>query len=106
MQIESSTAEQSGLACPKCAELHRSAVFANRLKGAVTLSLVTLSATVLAPTGAQAACQFLMPLGGNGSGPEPWIVKKKVERPKGLIGKAVGRTNWNTDFVVSQPYRS
>ena len=81
-------------------------MFANRLKGAVTLSLVTLSATVLAPTGAQAACQFLMPLGGNGSGPEPWIVKKKVERPKGLIGKAVGRTNWNTDFVVSQPYRS
>ena len=47
-----------------------------------------------------------MPLGGNGSGPEPWIVKKKVERPKGLIGKALGRTNWNTDFVVAQPYRS
>ncbi len=47
-----------------------------------------------------------MPLGGNGSGPEPGIVKKKVERPKGLIGKALGRTNWNTDFVVDQPYRS
>ena len=29
-----------------------------------------------------------------------------MERPKGLIGKAVGRTNWNTDFVVDQPYRS
>ena len=29
-----------------------------------------------------------------------------MERPKGLIGKAIGRTNWNTDFVVDQPYRS
>ena len=33
-------------------------------------------------------------------------MKKKVERPKGLIGKAIGRTNWDTDFVVDQPYRS
>ena len=24
----------------------------------------------------------------------------------GLLGKAVGRTNWNIDFVVEQPYRS
>ena len=23
-----------------------------------------------------------------------------------MIGKAIGRTNWNTDFVVDQPYRS
>ena len=29
-----------------------------------------------------------------------------MERPKGLIGKAIGRTNWNTDFLVDQPYRS
>ena len=34
------------------------------------------------------------------------IVKKKLERPKGLLVKAVGRTNWNTDFVVEKPYRS
>ena len=34
------------------------------------------------------------------------IVKKKLERPRGLLGKAVGRTNWNTDFVVEKPYRS
>ena len=53
------------------------------------------------PLQAHAACTFLTPVGGG----EP-IVKKKVERPKGLIGKAVGRTNWNTDFVVDQPYRS
>ena len=31
-------------------------------------------------------------------------MNKKVERTKGLIGKAIGRTNWNTDFVVDQPY--
>jgi hypothetical protein len=55
---------------------------------------------------AQAGCTFLMPIGGNGDGPKPYIVKKRVERPKGLIGKAVGRTNWNTDFVVNQPYAS
>ena len=61
---------------------------------------------LLAGAGAEAACEFLMPIGGNGNGPKPWIVKKKVERPKGLIGRAVGRTNWNTDFVVNKPYRS
>ena len=50
---------------------------------------------LLLPVQAQAACRFLTPVGGG----DP-IVKKKVERPKGLIGKAIGRTNWNTDFVV------
>ena len=64
------------------------------------------AAMAVAPISAQAACEFLMPIGGNGSGPKPEIVKKKVERPKGLLGKAVGRTNWNTDFVASKPYRS
>ena len=47
----------------------------------------------------RAACTFLKPVGGIDS-----IVNKKVERTKGLIGKAIGRTNWNTDFVVDQPY--
>ena len=56
---------------------------------------------LLVPLQANAACSFLPPVGGG----DP-IVKKKVERPKGLIGKAVGRTNWNTDFVVNQPYRN
>ena len=56
---------------------------------------------LLIPMQAHAACTFLTPVGGG----DP-IVKKKVERPKGLIGKAVGRTNWNTDFVVNQPYRN
>ena len=56
---------------------------------------------LLMPLQANAACSFLPPVGGG----DP-IVKKKVERPKGLIGKAIGRTNWNTDFLVDQPYRS
>ena len=42
-----------------------------------------------------------MPIGGNGDGPKPYIVKKRVQR-----NKAVGRTNWNTDFVVNQPFGS
>lgn len=63
------------------------------------------SALSMAPQ-AHAGCSFLMPVGGNGNGPQPYIVKKQVERPKGLVGKAVGRTNWNTDFVVNRPYRS
>ena len=56
---------------------------------------------LLMPLQANAACSFLPPVGGG----DP-IVKKKVERPKGLIGKAIGRTNWNTDFLVDQAYRS
>jgi hypothetical protein len=51
---------------------------------------------------AQAGCTFLMPIGGNGDGPKPYIVKKRVQRNKVLVG----RTNWNTDFVVNQPFAS
>jgi hypothetical protein len=45
-------------------------------------------------------CTFLEPIGGAGP-----IVKKRVQRPKGLIGSTIGRTNWNTDFAVDQDYR-
>ena len=49
--------------------------------------------------GAQAQpCSFLQPIGGNGASP---IVSKSVGR-----GKLIGRTNWNTDFIVNQPYSS
>ena len=66
------------------------------------ISLLSIAASVvLTPAGAEAACTFLQPVGGGET-----IVKKKLERPKGLIGKAVGRTNWDTDFVVDRPYRS
>ena len=51
---------------------------------------------------AHAGCTFLMPIGGNGDGPKPYIVKKRVQRNKALVG----RTNWNTDFVVNQPFGS
>ena len=51
---------------------------------------------------AQAGCTFLTPIGGNGDGPKPYIVKKRVERNKSVFG----RTNWNTDFVVNQPFGS
>lgn len=47
-------------------------------------------------------CEFLTPIGGDGSK----IVKKRVERPKGLYGRVLGRTNWDTDFSVSRAYRS
>jgi len=56
---------------------------------------------LLAPVSAEAACTFLQPVGGGEA-----VVKKKVQRPKGLIGNTIGRTNWNTDFVVDQPYSS
>lgn len=51
------------------------------------------------PAAAQ-SCQFLTPVGGNGVTP---IVTKTIS-----LGSPVpfGRPNWNTDFFVTQPYRS
>ena len=48
--------------------------------------------------GAAPTCTFLQPVGGNGISP---IVSKSVGR-----GKLIGKTNWNTDFFVTQPYTS
>ncbi|WP_259732045.1 MULTISPECIES: hypothetical protein [Synechococcales] len=50
-------------------------------------------------TGAQAepVCTFLMPLGGSG---DP-VVAKRVGP-----GRLLGRTNWNTDFIVDRPFTS
>jgi hypothetical protein len=54
--------------------------------------------------GAAPTCTFLQPVGGNGSSP---IVSKSVGAAKVTpIGMAFGRTNWNTDFLVDQPYTS
>jgi len=64
---------------------------------------ILIAGLVLPTSVAAEQCRFLMPIGGNGNGPEPHIVKKQVQRPKGLIGNAIGRTNWNTDFAVDQP---
>ena len=43
---------------------------------------------LLLPLRANATCSFLPPVGDG-----DLIVKKKVKRPKGLLGKAVGRIN-------------
>lgn len=73
----------------------------------VPRALVLLAGPMLAlplPATAAADCRFLEPIGGNGITP---IVSKKVGPAKLLPpGKLLGRTNWNTDFVVDQPYRS
>nr|WP_254978838.1 hypothetical protein [Cyanobium sp. ATX 6A2] len=47
-------------------------------------------------------CTFLRPIGGDR---ESNIVSKRVERPKVMpMGMLLGQTNWNTDFIVDQPY--
>ena len=49
-------------------------------------------------------CTFLKPIGGDGNSD---IVSKRVERPKiGPLGMLLGRTNWDTDFIVDRPYGS
>jgi hypothetical protein len=68
---------------------------ARRVAGALAASAL-LSGGI--PTAqAQETCRFLMPLGGSG---EP-VVSKRIG-PDRLLG----RTNWNTDFVVDRTFRS
>ena len=55
-----------------------------------------LGAPAAPPALAQARCNFLNPIGGNGATP---IVAKQVGG-----GRLFGRTNWNTDFIVDKPY--
>ena len=45
---------------------------------ALLISTTGTALMTLLPTRAQAACRFLMPLGGSGNGPAPYIVKKQV----------------------------
>ncbi|KEF42369.1 MAG: hypothetical protein ER33_05800 [Cyanobium sp. CACIAM 14] len=47
---------------------------------------------------AQSRCSFLPPIGGKGLSP---VVAKSVGP-----GKIIGKTNWNTDFLVTRPYSS
>lgn len=57
------------------------------------------ASVVLAGSASRAeTCTFLQPIGGDGTTP---IVSKSVGR-----AKLFGKTNWDTDFVVDQPYRS
>jgi hypothetical protein len=68
----------------------------NRLAWCGALAALALLPQAL-PAQAE-TCTFLQPIGGNGTTP---IVSKSVGR-----GKLIGKTNWNTDFIVNQPYSS
>ena len=60
---------------------------------------LALSLAFVGPAASAApTCTFLQPVGGNGTTP---IVSKSVGR-----GKVIGKTNWNTDFFVTQSYTS
>lgn len=78
----------------------------SRWPGLAAASFAVLTVSPALPPSALAGCEFLYPIGGNGNGPKPWIVKKQVGRPKGVVGSVFGRTNWNTDFAATQSYRS
>ncbi|PZV02795.1 hypothetical protein [Cyanobium sp. ULC084] len=65
---------------------------------AISLLSASLSLGVGSAAEAQPICTFLQPIGGNGITP---IVSKQVGRDK-----LIGRDNWNTDFIVNQPYSS
>ena len=75
------------------------------------LSVLAVSATmslagpiVAGPARALPVCTFLMPIGSNGTSA---IVSKSVGAPKVTpYAMVLGRTNWNTDFAVNQPYSS
>lgn len=77
---------------------HRRARTARPLLMAAS-SVMAFLATAAIPGLAQAeTCTFLQPIGGDGSDP---VVSKTVGR-----AKLLGRTNWNTDFIVDRPYKS
>ncbi len=63
-----------------------------------TVLLLATGVVAAAPSLAQPAprCTFLMPIGGS----EP-VVSKRIG-PARLLG----RNNWNTDFIVDQPFTS
>ena len=62
-------------------------------------SLATLALlSLVSPAQAAPVCTFLTPIGASSTSP---VVAKSVGP-----GKAIGRTNWNTDFIVDQPYSS
>lgn len=64
----------------------------------LAFGLTAALAALAGPSAAGAApqCSFLRPIGASGATP---IVAKRVGR-----GKLLGKPNWNTDFIVDQPY--
>ncbi|MFM7394478.1 MAG: hypothetical protein ACKO22_08985 [Cyanobium sp.] len=71
-----------------------------RFREPIAAGLILGLSVALAPAVVSAAplCVFLTPIGGNGTTP---IVSKQVGR-----GRLIGKTNWNTDFIVDKPYRT
>jgi len=71
-----------------------------RFREPIAAGLILGLSVALAPAAVSAAplCVFLTPIGGNGTTP---IVSKQVGR-----GRLLGKTNWNTDFIVDRPYRT
>jgi hypothetical protein len=69
--------------------------------GQAAALLISATLTLPAAPGlAQERCQFLQPIGGNGTSA---IVSKSVGPGKAL---PFAKTNWNTDFIVNNPYNS
>jgi hypothetical protein len=65
---------------------------------ALISSALLLTATSLSPALAAEKCVFLQPIGGDGASP---VVAKSVGR-----GKLLGKTNWDTDFLIDRPFQS
>lgn len=63
-----------------------------------TASLAVTAPLLFASSAMAQSCSFLTPIGGDGVSP---VVSKTVGR-----GKLLGKTNWNTDFIVNKPYAS
>lgn len=80
-------------------------LFLAMLRSSLPTALIGLMA--LLPVGAAGhaqTCEFLTPVGGDGASN---TVTKTIGPPKVTpIGLIAGKTNWNTDFFVTKPYRS
>jgi hypothetical protein len=63
----------------------------------VALGLAAAALLLSSADAARANCRFLMPIGGGG---QPVVTKR--------IGsdRLIGRTNWNTDFIVDRAFSS
>jgi hypothetical protein len=77
--------------------LCRTAGSAAATPAGLAVGLVASLALASAGGDAQAACRFLMPIGGGG---QP-VVEKRIGPDR-----LVGRTNWNTDFAVDRSFAS
>jgi hypothetical protein len=74
------------------------------LSVASSFMAVPMLTALAVPARALPLCTFLTPIGDKGNSP---IVNKSVGAPKVTpYGMLLGRTNWNTDFAVNQPFSS